>query len=66
LAIGRQNWLFAGSDTGGERATTIYTIIQTAKLIDVDPEAYIRDLISRLDSHPAKRIDELLPWNVKL
>jgi transposase len=65
LAIGRKNWLFAGSDTGGERAATIYTIIETAKLNGINPEAYLRDVIGRIAEHPAKRIDELLPWNVK-
>ncbi len=64
LALGRKNWLFAGADTGGERAATIYTIIETARLNGLDPEAYLRLLISRLADHPAKRIDELLPWNV--
>jgi transposase len=66
LALGRKNWLFAGADTGGERAATIYTIIQTAKLNGLDPEAYLRHVIARLDDHAAKRIAELLPWNVKL
>ena len=66
LAIGRKNWLFAGSDTGGERAATIYTIIETAKLNGIDPEAYLRDIITRIADHPAKRIDELLPWNIQL
>ncbi len=66
LALGRKNWLFAGADAGGKRAATIYTIIQTARLNGVDPEAYLRHLISRLDTHPARRIDELLPWNVQL
>ena len=56
----------AGSDTGGERAATLYTIIETAKLSGIDPEAYLRSLIVRIASHPAKRIDELLPWNTKL
>ena len=65
LAIGRKNWLFAGSDTGGERAATIYTIIETAKLNGINPEAYLRDIIARIADHPYKRIDELLPWNVK-
>ena len=64
LAIGRKNWLFAGSDTGGERAATIYTIIETAKLNGIDPEAYLRDIITRIADHPVKRIDELLPWNI--
>ena len=62
LAIGRKNWLFAGSDTGGERAATIYTIIETAKLNGLDPEAYLRDIIGRIADHPFKKIDELLPW----
>ena len=66
LAIGRKNWTFAGSDTGGDRAATIYTIIETAKLNGLDPEAYLRTLITRIAAHPAKRIDELLPWNIKL
>ena len=66
LALGRKNWLFAGADTGGERAATIYTIIQTAKLNGLDPEAYLRSLIARIADHPAKRISELLPWNIKL
>ncbi len=66
LAIGRKNWTFAGSDTGGDRAATIYTIIETAKLNCLDPEAYLRTLIVRIATHPAKRIDELLPWNIKL
>ena len=66
LALGRKNWTFAGSDSGGDRAATIYTIIETAKLNGLDPEAYIRSLIVRIDVHPAKRIDELLPWNIKL
>jgi transposase len=66
LAIGRKNWTFAGSDSGGERAATLYTIIETAKLNNIDPEAYLRSLITRIAAHPAKRIDEPLPWNIKL
>ena len=66
LAIGRKNWTFAGSDSGGVRAATMYTIIETAKLNGIDPEAYLRSIIVRIDNHPAKRIDELLPWNIKL
>jgi transposase len=64
LAIGRRNWTFAGSDSGGDRAATIYTIIETAKLNGLDPEAYLRTLITRIANHPAKRIEELLPWNI--
>ncbi len=65
LAIGRKNWTFAGSDTGGERAAILYTIIETAKMNDLDPEAYLRDIIARIADYPAKRIGELLPWNIK-
>lgn len=65
LAVGRKNWLFAGSDIGGERAATIYTIIETAKMNGLEPEAYLRDIIARIADHPMKRLDELLPWNVR-
>jgi hypothetical protein len=64
LAIGRKNWTFAGSDSGGERAATLYTIIETTKLNRLDPEAYLRNVLTRIAEHPAKRIDELLPWNI--
>ena len=57
------NWTFAGSDEGGRRAAAIYTLIETAKLNDVDPQAWLADVLARLPDHPAKRIDELLPWN---
>jgi transposase len=63
IALGRKNWLFAGSDHGGERAAAIYTLTETAKLNGIDPEAWLRDILARLATHPAKRIDELLPWN---
>ena len=63
VAIGRKNWTFAGSDEGGRRAAALYTLIQTAKLNDVDPQAWLADILARLQDHPAKRIDELLPWN---
>jgi len=65
LALGRKNWLFAGSDTGGKRAATLYTIIETAKLNGLNPEAYLRDIIACIASHSIKRIDELLPWNYR-
>ena len=65
VALGRKNWLFAGSDKGGERAATIYSLIETAKLNGVDPEAWLRDTISRIADHPNPRIDELLPWNYR-
>jgi transposase len=63
VAIGRKNWTFAGSDEGGRRAAAIYTLIETAKLNDIDPQAWLADVLARLPDHPARRIDELLPWN---
>jgi transposase len=62
LALGRKNYLFAGSDEGGRRAAIIYTLIETARLNDVDPEAWLGDIISRIADHPNTKIDELLPW----
>jgi transposase len=64
LALGRKNWIFAGSDSGGERAAAIYTLIETAKLNGLDPEAYLRDVLGRIADHPINRIAELLPWNI--
>jgi transposase len=64
IALGRKNHLFAGADTGGERAAGIYSLIGTAKLNDIDPEAYLRRILERIAEHPINRIDELLPWNV--
>ena len=63
VAIGRKNWTFADSDAGGLRAATIYTLIETCKLNDVDPRAWLADVLRRLPDHPAKRIHALLPWN---
>ena len=63
VAVGRRNWTFAGSDEGGRRAAAIYTLIATAKLNDVDPQAWLADVLARLPDHPAKRVHELLPWN---
>ena len=63
VAVGRKNWTFAGSDEGGRRAAAIYTLIATAKLNDIDPQAWLADVLARLPDHPAKRIHELLPWN---
>src|SRR5882672_9676360 len=63
IALGRKNYLFAGADTGGERAAALYTIVQTAKLNGVNPQAYLRDTLARIaDGHPINRIDELMPW----
>jgi transposase len=61
--LGRKNYLFCGSDAGGQRAACFYTIIETAKLNGINPEAYLTDIISRIDDHPALDIDKLLPWN---
>jgi transposase len=63
IAIGRKAWLFAGSERGGERAAMIYTLIMTAKLNDVDPQAWLADVLARIAEHPAHQLDELLPWN---
>ena len=61
IALGRKSWLFAGSERGGERAAIMYTLIQTAKMNGLDPEANLADVIARIADHPANRIDELLP-----
>jgi hypothetical protein len=63
LALGRKNYLFAGSDKGGERAAAIYSLIGTARLGALDPESYLRDVLARIADHPINRIAELLPWN---
>jgi transposase len=64
IAVGRHNWTFAGLDTGGERSALMHTLIETAKLNGLDPEAYLRNVIDRIADHPAKRINDLLPWNL--
>lgn len=64
VALGRKNWLFAGSDDGGERAAAIYALIGTAKLNDIDPEAYLRYVLEHIAEHPINQIDKLLPWKV--
>jgi hypothetical protein len=66
VALGRRNWTFCGSDRGGERAAAIYTLVATAKLNDIDPEAWLADVLQRINDHPASRLDELLPWNWKV
>ncbi len=64
VAIGRKNYLFAGADSGGERAAAMYTIVQTTKLNGVNPEAYLRDTFARIaEGHPISRIEELMPWS---
>jgi transposase len=63
IALGRKNYLFAGSDTGGDRAASMYTIMQTCKLDEVNPETYFRDILTKIaEGHPISRIDELMPW----
>jgi transposase len=64
VALGRKNYLFAGSDRGGESAAAIYSLIGTAKLNGIDPESYLRNVLSRIADHPINRIQELLPWNL--
>jgi hypothetical protein len=64
VALGRKNYLFAGSDTGGERAAAIYSLIGSAKLNGLDPEAYLSEVLTRIADHPVNRIADLLPWNI--
>ncbi len=64
VSLGRKNYLFMGSDAGGERAAAIYSLVETAKLNGLDPEAYLREVLTRIAEHPINRIDELLPWNI--
>jgi transposase len=64
VVLGRKNYLFNGSDAGGERAAAIYSLISSAKLNDLNPEAYLRNVLERIADHPINRIDELLPWNL--
>jgi hypothetical protein len=66
IAVTRKNFLFLGSNAGGERAAIIYTIAETAKLNGLDPEAYIATVLDRLArGHTISRLDELLPWNLR-
>ena len=60
VAVGRRNWTFRGSDRGGDRAATLYNLIQTCRLNDVDPHAWLRDVIAQISDHPQTRLHELL------
>ena len=63
IALGRKSWLFCGSDRGGDRAAMMYSLIVTAKMNDLDPQAWLADVLARIAAHPVQRLDELLPWN---
>ena len=63
IALGRKSWLFAGSDRGGQRAAAMYSLIVTAKMNDIDPQAWLADVLARIADHPARDLDALLPWN---
>ena len=63
IALGRKSWLFAGSDRGGQRAAVMYSLIVTAKMNDIDPQAWLADVLARIADHPASKLDQLLPWN---
>ncbi len=63
VALGRKAWLFAGSDRGGQRAAAMYSLIVTAKVNRIDPQAWLADVLAGIADHPVSRLDELLPWN---
>ena len=65
IAVGRKNFLFVGSDAGGETLADAMTVIETAKMSGLDPEAYLRDVLARINDHKINRLDELLPWTWK-
>jgi hypothetical protein len=65
MALGRKNYMFVGSDKGGERAAAIYSLIETAKLNGVNPQAWLTDVLDRIADHPINKIGDLLPWNFK-
>ena len=65
IALGRKSWMFCGSDRGGQRAAAMYSLIVSAKMNDVDPQAWLADVLARIAAHPAHRLDEFLPWNWK-
>src|SRR5215475_11820660 len=63
FALGRKSWLFAGSERGADRAAVMVTLIMTAKLNDVDPQAWLADVLARINDHAVHKLDELLPWD---
>jgi transposase len=63
FALGRKSWLFAGSERGADRAAVMATLIMTAKLNDIDPQAWLADVLARINDHAIHRLDQLLPWN---
>jgi len=63
IGVGRRNWLFAGADTGAETLARAMTIIETAKMNGLDPQAYLADILARIHEHKINRLDDLLPWN---
>jgi transposase len=64
MGIGRRNFLFFGSDSGGERAAIIYSLIESCKLNNIDPQVYLQYVLERIADHPINKVHELLPWNV--
>ena len=64
IAIGRKNWLFAGSDNGGEAAANIYTVIETAKINGLNPEVYLKKILSKIQDYNSQKVADLLPWNI--
>ena len=65
FALGRKSWLFAGSERGADRAVAMATLIMTAKLNDIDPLAWLADVLARINDHNIQKLDQLLPWNWK-
>ena len=63
ITLGRKSWLFCGSDRGGERAAVMYSLFVTARMNDIDPQAWLADVLARIAEHPVQKLDELLPWN---